>query len=83
MYLTYSLDVPYSVSDTVLSLILMVVIRYISLVLVWILTALVVLGSIGDLQTPQTFSHAANVQHQPNSLLFLMLESDTYIMLAQ
>ncbi|XP_029919297.1 choline transporter-like protein 1 isoform X1 [Myripristis murdjan] len=31
----------------VLSLILMVVIRYISLVLVWILTALVVLGSIG------------------------------------
>uniref|UniRef100_A0A8C8EMP7 Choline transporter-like protein n=1 Tax=Oncorhynchus tshawytscha TaxID=74940 RepID=A0A8C8EMP7_ONCTS len=33
----------------VLSIILMVVIRYISVVLVWILTALVVLGSIGKL----------------------------------
>lgn len=35
--------------SVVLSIILMVVIRYISVVLVWILTALVVLGSIGKL----------------------------------
>lgn len=35
----------------VLSLIMMVVIRYISKVLVWILTILVIVGSIGNLQT--------------------------------
>lgn len=33
----------------VLSMILMVIIRYISAVLVWILTSLVVLGSLGEL----------------------------------
>lgn len=32
---------------SVLSLIMMVVIRYISIVLVWILTVLVIIGSIG------------------------------------
>lgn len=35
--------------STVLSMVLMVIIRYISAVLVWILTALVVLGSLGEL----------------------------------
>lgn len=35
-------------SSAVLSLILMVVIRYISMLLVWILTAVVVVGSIGE-----------------------------------
>lgn len=33
----------------VLSMILMVIIRYISAILVWILTSLVVLGSLGEL----------------------------------
>ena len=32
-----------------LSMILMIIIRYISAVLVWILTAMVVLGSLGEL----------------------------------
>lgn len=35
---------------SVLSLIMMVVVRYISKVLVWILTILVIIGSIGNLQ---------------------------------
>lgn len=35
-------------SSAVLSLIMMVVIRYISMLLVWILTAVVVVGSVGE-----------------------------------
>jgi len=36
-------------SSSVLSMILMLIIRYISALLVWILTSLVVLGSLGEL----------------------------------
>lgn len=39
---------PPVLSPSVLSMILMMIIRYISAVLVWILTSLVVLGSLGE-----------------------------------
>uniref|UniRef100_A0A8C4IW29 Choline transporter-like protein n=1 Tax=Dicentrarchus labrax TaxID=13489 RepID=A0A8C4IW29_DICLA len=42
----------------VLSLIMMVVIRYISKVLVWILTVLVIIGSIGNFQKQHTCSNS-------------------------
>lgn len=49
-------DIVFSVFPAVLSMILMVIIRYISRVLVWILTVLVILGSLGKRFPSSLFS---------------------------
>lgn len=53
------------VSSPVLSMLLMLIIRYISAVLVWILTSLVVLGSLGELISCLLLTEAASGLRSP------------------
>lgn len=68
------------VSSPVLSMLLMLIIRYISAVLVWILTSLVVLGSLGELISCLLLPEAASGLRSPPVSVSVSVSAGTSVL---